>query len=92
MLEARFEFHTMLNGQKEKDEMKRLSTDYAHIYKVDNCVRLVSSMLAKQLLKFVRAKLNEHPEVRDLVRKLSGLLDVCIKRNADSFQMYYRTS
>lgn len=56
LLDNKFGFHTLFNGALEKELMRTLPTDFAHVTKIDNHVRLQHSMLARHFIKFVREK------------------------------------
>lgn len=65
LLDNKFGFHTLLNGPLEKELMRFLPTDFAHVTKVDNHVRLQHSMLARHFIKFVKEKVTQNGD--DLV-------------------------
>ena len=60
LLDNKFGFHTLLNGALEKELMRSIPTDFAHITKVDNHIRLQYSMLARHFIKFVKNKVKKH--------------------------------
>lgn len=70
LLDNKFGFHTLLNGNLEKELMRYLPTDFAHVTKVDNHVRLQHSMLAKHFIKFVKQKVRNHG--KDVVMGIHG--------------------
>lgn len=56
LMDNKFGFHTLFNGALEKELMRTLPTDFAHVTKIDNHVRLQHAMLARHFIKFVREK------------------------------------
>jgi AMP deaminase len=70
LLDNKFGFHTLLNGPLEKELMRSIPTDFAHVTKVDNHVRLQHSMLARHFIKFVKEKVKNHSQ--DIVITSNG--------------------
>lgn len=70
LLDNKFGFHTLFNGALEKELMRTLPTDFAHVTKIDNHVRLQHSMLARHFIKFVREKVKNNGN--DLVLTSNG--------------------
>lgn len=42
------------------------------MYKVDNNVRLHTGMVAKHLLKFIKTKIKNHPNVRNAISRFGN--------------------
>eukprot|EP01122_Echinamoeba_exundans_P017861 TRINITY_DN980_c0_g1_i3.p1 TRINITY_DN980_c0_g1~~TRINITY_DN980_c0_g1_i3.p1 ORF type:complete len:1088 (+),score=165.49 TRINITY_DN980_c0_g1_i3:521-3784(+) len=63
LLECIFGMHTLMNSDIEKQAMKHVPKDFSHLSKVDGYIRASTGMLAKHLLRFIRAKLDENPPI-----------------------------
>lgn len=67
LLEARFDLHSLVNTEYEKDAMRFAQQDFYHVVKVDTHIHAASAVVAPKLLAFIKNKYATSPN--DIVVK-----------------------